>query len=358
VLADPCMRHAFLLALLVAACGGGASTTSDAGPADAAPEGKVAAFGDASDKPPVTGPDHLQDTGLYADFASRTLASGVIAYTPRWEAWMDGAQSKRYLLLPPNGTIDTSSMDDWIFPVGTKAWQEIRVSGKLIETRHLWKVSDTQWWEVAYAWNADGTDAVAAPDGVPDALGTTHEVLNQGDCAECHSEVRDVLTGVSAIQLGASDGDGTLAALAAAGELSSPPAPAYDVPGAGATKDALGYLHANCGHCHSSQSELAKQTPMRLRLLTTETTPEQADAYRTSTFVTMKHPIPPENVIYALVPGSPDWSGIAVRMARRDAFGMPPEGTVEVDDAGLATIRSWIASMPCMSCTSAPAGVH
>jgi hypothetical protein len=346
------VRWAWLF-LLGAACGESAMT-ADAGPADAAPEGKAPSLVDAAGPAPVTGPDHLQDTGLYEDFASRTLAAGVMAYSPRYEIWADGAQQTRFLLLPPSERIDTSQMDDWVFPVGTKAWQELRVDGKLIETRFLWKVSDAQWWEVAYAWNADGTDAVAAPDGVPDALGTTHEVLNQGDCNECHSNVRDVLIGISAVELGASDGDGTLGALAAAGKLSSQPASAYDVPGAGTTKDALGYLHANCGHCHNAGSALAKQTSMRLRVLVGQKTPEEADAYRTSSFLAMRHPVPPDDVLYALVPGLPDQSGIAVRMARRDDFGMPPEGTVEVDDVGLATVRAWIASLPCAGCVSAP----
>ncbi len=345
-----------LVLLSVAACGE-SPLASDAGPVDAAIEKKQPPASDASEEPPpVSGPEHLADTGLYSDFATRTLAPGVIAYAPRYALWADGAGKKRWLWLPPGTTIDTTSMDDWIFPVGTKAWKEFSVGARVVETRLLMKVNDTQWWESAYAWTADGTDAVSVPGGVMNALGTTHEIPTQADCNECHVNVRDVLVGVSAVALGASDGDGTLAALASAGRLTTQPAAHYDVPGSGAAKDALGYLHANCGHCHNAGSAIAQQTPMRLRVLTTDATPDGSDAYRTSAFLTMKHPVPPDDVVYALLPGAPDRSGIAVRMARRDSFGMPPEGTAVVDDAGLASVRAWIGSMRCgAACTSAPA---
>ena len=50
-------------------------------------------------------------------------------------------------------------------------------------------------------------------------------------------------------------------------------------------------------------------------------------------------------MVYALVPGQPDRSGIPARMDRRDSFEMPPNCSELVDDAGVATVRAWIASM-------------
>ena len=50
---------------------------------------------------PVLGPAQLSQTGLYRDFAARTLAEGVIRYVPRYELWSDGSEKDRYLLLPP-----------------------------------------------------------------------------------------------------------------------------------------------------------------------------------------------------------------------------------------------------------------
>jgi hypothetical protein len=157
------------------------------------------------------------------------------------------------------------------------------------------------------------------------------------------------------MQLGASDGDGTLGKLAEAGAFTVPPSsPTFDVPGAGVVKDALGYLHGNCGHCHNPISAIDKQTQLRLRVYTTDTVPEQTSTYTTSTCLVMKHVIPPNNVIYALVPGSPDQSGIPVRMDRRDPFGMPPNCTKFVDEAGVATVTAWVASLDAGTCGDAP----
>ncbi len=46
-----------------------------------------------------------------------------------------------WVYLPPGATIDTSNMDEWTFPVGTKFWKEFVVAGVLTETRLLHKVS-------------------------------------------------------------------------------------------------------------------------------------------------------------------------------------------------------------------------
>ena len=356
-------RWLILTAAVAAVAAGAASACGDSpvGPDasdDAAPDKKVPPGGDAGDADagPFVGPSKLSETGLYSDFASRTLAAGIITYEPRYPLWSDGLEKKRYLLLPPNTKIDTSAMDDWAFPIGTKVWKEFDIDGGALETRLLWKIADAQWWEVAYAWTSDGTDAIAEPDGGVDALGTFHDIPSQLDCNACHANVRDVIIGISALQLGASDGDGTLAKLADAGLLSNPPSGAFDVPGAGATKDALGYLHGNCGHCHNSDyasPTLQQQTPMRLRLLVSNTTPESAAVYPTATCLVMKHMLPPNNVVYALVPGDPDASGIANRMDRRDSFEMPPNCSEIVDDAGVATVRAWIASMDAATCGDA-----
>lgn len=264
------MRAGLSWIAIALACGspdGGAQP--DAGE-DAAPERKVPPSFDAG-AAPVTGPARLADTGLYADFASRTLAPDIVSYAPRYALWSHGAEKKRYLQLPPGTTIDTSAMDDWSFPIGTKVWKEFDVGGVAIETRLLWKESDAAWWEVAYAWTADGSDAMAAPDGVPNALGTNHDIPSQKDCNACHSEVRDVLIGVSALQLGASDGDGTLATAPRLSDATSKTT--FDAPGPGVAKDALGYLHANCGHCHNATSSHRNQSQLRLRLSTLDVDP-------------------------------------------------------------------------------------
>lgn len=294
----------------------------------------------------ITGPTLLSQTGLYSDFASRTLSSDLLAFAPRFEFWSDGAQKARWLYLPPGTKIDTTRIDHWTFPVGTKAFKEFRAGGKLVETRLLMKVAEGTgngvWWQAAYVWKEDGSDAVATLAGAANALGTSHTVPSQVDCRNCHGDVSDVLIGVSAIQLAdPSAAPSALAALNAAGKLTAAPPPNIDVPGTGNVKDALAYLHANCGHCHNDEARrLDSQSRMRLRLLVGQQV-EQTGAYTTTLGTVMRHTL--ENgVTDVVVKGDPDRSGLALRMARRDFYGMPPAGTKQVDDAGVATVRQWI----------------
>src|SRR5262245_24668859 len=61
----------------------------------------------------LTGPATLSQTGLYSDFAQRTLSPGVFRYVPRFELWSDGASKERYLLLSLGMKIDTSDINHW-----------------------------------------------------------------------------------------------------------------------------------------------------------------------------------------------------------------------------------------------------
>ncbi len=295
----------------------------------------------------VSGASQLSETGLYADFSSRTLTPGVIAFAPRYPLWSDGSQKKRYLWLPPGTQIDTSQMDHWQFPVGTKIWKEFSIDGQVVETRLIEKKypTPTGWWVISYVWNSERTKATAAPEGVDNVLGTSHKVPAQEDCMRCHSGVRDVAIGVSAIQLSVKDGQGLLWQLAVAGQLSHPPAHEFEVPGTGVVREALGYLHGNCGHCHNSESllNLGKHPiPLKLRLLVGQLTPADTDTYLTGGSKAY-HNI--DGTMNSLVPGHPELSQLVNRMARRDDDAMPPVGTKQPDPAALKTITDWISSL-------------
>ena len=357
------MRHILLASLLIAGCHS-AETPMDGAPTDAGFEARVPVpLPEAA--PPVTGPTTLSQTGLYSDFASRTLSPGIFRYAVRYPFWADGAEKDRFVLIPAGSKIDTTNMDFWSFPIGTKVWKEFRVGGKAIETRLLWKRTDAGsrgWWMASYVWSADGSEATLAADGVVNALGTTHDVPSQQDCATCHDNVGDVIIGVSAIQLsgssaaagdaGADAGDagdaGTPSALlqlAAMNLLSVPPAGDFTVPGSGNVQNALGYLHGNCGHCHNDRSGLAGQTAMRLRVSTTNTTPQDTPTYKTAIGLKTRHIMPPD-VDTAVVPGLPDQSQLYLRATSRgNGWAMPPLATKEVDAVGSVTLRNWILGL-------------
>ena len=280
------MRLALALTLLAAACGDSHHGKPDApGIDDDAP---IDVMADA----PIDGnpymPATLFDTGLCVDRACTQINAGISSYTPRYPLWADGAGKGRWMQLPPNGQIDTTDPDHWMFPVGTKFWKEFVAKDAggndvRVETRFVWRIADNgvpaDWFYVAYQWNATEDDTVAVPFGQRDANGTTHDIPNRVDCGNCHGNLpQSFILGFGAIQLdhAAAPGDIAIDDLIANGSLTqNPPGatqPHYPLPGAGTTaQDAIGYLHANCGHCHNPTSKVYtdQQVTMELRLTTT-----------------------------------------------------------------------------------------
>lgn len=335
-------------AVLAGGEGGGARAGAGGNGGSAGASG-AGSGGDAGGNPVVPvfdGPTLLSETGLYSDIGARELAPGVRAYDVAYPLWTDGASKARYVFVPPGETIDTSDMDHWVFPVGTKAWKEFWRDGKHVETRILEKQSDTKesWRYVAYLWNADGADAAAVPEGAENALGTEHDVPDRETCWQCHSGSRDFAIGLAAMQLSGRDGPGALTEFADAGLLSAPPESEFSMPGTGVVQDALGYLHSNCGHCHSSEHFLADMRFFRFRVRVGDATPEETRTYTTAFGYATTHAIVDSVVV--IEPGDPDASQAYVRMGRRDELVMPIFGTEIVDDDGLATIREWIAGLP------------
>jgi hypothetical protein len=150
---------------------------------------------------------------------------GTTEFTPRYALWSDGSAKRRWLRLPPGTAIDKSDPDAWQFPRGTKAWKEFSRGGRRIETRYIERLSDGSWRFAAYQWSEDGTRALLAPEGgVPAAA-----IPSRTDCLACHEGAPVPILGYSAVQLEA--------------KLAEP---------------ALGYLHANCGHCHNDSGPLAE----------------------------------------------------------------------------------------------------
>lgn len=162
-------------------------------------------------------PETLDETGF--------AEANATAFTPRYALWSDGSAKRRWLRLPPGTSIDKSNPDAWEFPRGTKAWKEFSRGGRRIETRYIERLADGSWRFAAYLWNEEGTRAVLAPAaGVPAAA-----IPSRADCLACHEGAPVPILGYSAVQLEA--------------RLAEP---------------ALGYLHANCGHCHNDSGPLAE----------------------------------------------------------------------------------------------------
>jgi len=334
---------ACLASLSLGACNESSPSADDAG-VDHHADMYLATDAALSPRDVYAGPLLLSATGLYTSLAAGTLAADVLAYDVRFPLWSDGATKQRYLALPAGTQIDTSDANRWIFPVGTRAWKEFRVDGARVETRYFVKVAADRWEHVAYLWRADGSDADARPSGLPDALDTTHDVPDLRACNDCHRGSADGLLGVSGLQLATGTLDPLLPRLAAGGWLSAPITVSTAVPGDAPAQAALGYLHANCGHCHGDVHPLGTQRALRLALPLGVLTVDAAPLLRTALGAAMQHDV--DGTTIGIVAGAPEASQLWVRMQHRsDQWQMPARGSEQVDIDGSAQVRRFIESL-------------
>ena len=342
-----------LIGACVAACGGG-DESPDAAP-DASPPD--AAVPDATPIPDASlAPESLRETGLYADFDGQILAPGVREFTPTYQLWSDFAEKKRWVYLPPDSQIDTTDMDFWVYPVGTRLWKEFWRDGVRVETRLLYKTRNIKgpsgWLMRTFVWNEEQTDALLVRGGQDDAVGTDHDVPSEIECLRCHSGVPDVGIGFSAVLLDHTLPGVNMEWLVDRDILTIPPAaaspPYFPLPGTQAQQDTLGYLHTNCGTCHNPTTEvfMSGDALMNLRLITSQiATVEGSPAYTTSVCQEMQKPI--ATAAQIVVPGDPEASAMYLRMNQRGTEDeMPQLGSELVDPSGIASIRAWIQSIP------------
>jgi hypothetical protein len=312
---------------------------------------------------PGEAPQRLICTGLYADPSLVTVAADVRAYEPARALFSDGAVKSRWVHLPAGQRIDTSNMDEWTFPLGTKFWKQFVIDGKKIETRYLDKVGPDKWIMATYKWNDSETDAVRLDGGELLTIGTTHvgdsryEIPSAQQCETCHAGRIDRVLGFEAVNLGLAGAGGlTLEKLASEGALTTPPpATTLAIPddGSGLAPQALGWLHVNCGvTCHNTSPGAACGfRGMNLRLGVAELGPGASvhalAAYQTT--VNVASSLPAGGTYSRIAPGNPDASAIPTLAGRRDMSNpgaqMPPGISHVVDGAGVATLRSWIQQM-------------
>jgi len=298
-------------------------------------------------------PERLSQTGLFAAAGSGKIAADAIEYEPRFALWSDGASKRRWVTLPAGTRIDTADPDAWSFPVGTKFWKEFSRDGRRIETRLLVKLDpdrattagspSSDWAGAAYLWNDDQSDAYLAPEGQSDAAGTGHEVPSAAECGGCHGGRRSYVLGFSALQLASPGLPLALDELARAGRLTRAPERAPSIPGSDLDRAALGYLHANCGHCHNSQRPPRGAGP---RCYDPERSldfwlPSASDANDVRELPAYTSSVP-----RFVTPGRPDESRLITLVSRRGfRLHMPPLASREVDTEGVRLLGEWIASL-------------
>jgi hypothetical protein len=321
------------------------------------------AFAQASGNPL---PQHLGDTGLFAPGSTTQIARGVIAFSPQYPLWSDGAAKRRWIALPPGASIDAANPDAWAFPLGTRLWKEFSLGSRRVETRFIERLQDGSWRYATYVWNEDGTDAVLAPaDGIASitpAGGRRYAIPSEADCRACHEGPAVPVLGFSALQLSpdrdplaphAEPSNGVdLRALSARGSLRNvPPEMLKQPPRIAAAspieRAALGYLHGNCGHCHGKPDESGASVPVGIVLAQSAAQPDSASTVVRSLVGAGSRfrPAGTTHTAHVVAPGASHASVLTLRMRSRvPSVQMPPLGSEVPDSEALALIERWIDS--------------
>jgi hypothetical protein len=305
-------------------------------------------------------PERLSLTGLYDRIEDDSIAPLNKAFSPQYPLWTDGALKRRWIQLPPGSQIDTSNMNRWVFPLGTKLWKEFAFTAqtssgtriKKIETRYMQK-SEAGWEFATYLWNDSHTEARLAPEnGISNyyAIDGRHKysIPSTNDCIYCHSGSEDSVLGFGALQLSSEREDFInsfgMKELVQDRLITEAPTHPIVIPGVDRVeRDAIGYLYANCAGCHRDGG-----AGMFSGLLL-EVDVHATDRGALSVFQTAFNPssgfmIPGfESSTYGIAPKRPERSAIFYRMESEvRGVRMPQLGSVMRDQNALTNLRAWI----------------
>ncbi|WP_153067424.1 hypothetical protein [Steroidobacter cummioxidans] len=312
-------------------------------------------------------PEHLRDTGLFVAGSNSEVRPDVLPFSPQYPLWSDGASKRRWIYLPPGTFIDASRPGAWEFPNGTRLWKEFRLERR-VETRLIERLADGSWQYATYVWSEDGKDAVlASREGAPSlALSgpqpRTYAIPSESDCRACHEGPAVPVLGFSALQLSSdrdslavhaespSSNEVDLRQLVERGLVRNLPVSLFKTPprisaASPTERAALGYLHGNCGHCHTNPGASDASVPLDLRLAQDVADPASTEkVLRSLRAASSQFRAPGTTTAVPLVaPGASHDSALLMRMRARDASAqMPPLGTAIPDSEGLALIARWI----------------
>ncbi|MFO0691188.1 MAG: PQQ-dependent sugar dehydrogenase [Myxococcota bacterium] len=303
-------------------------------------------------------PTDLADTGCVDPLDPKQPASGLVPYGIQAPFWSDGAVKDRHLAIPDGTTIDVGPLvgnagGDFTFPNGTVILKNFRLNNQLIETRLLMRHPDGIWAGYTYEWNDAQTAATRVVGGKTRSVqGQTWIYPSEGACLQCHTAAAGFALGPEIPQLNGpllypttGRTANQLDTLAGVGLLSAPlPAPSASLPALVDPTDtnaplgdrARAWLHTNCSQCHRPSGPTPSSMDLRFSTALAGTNACNADPQAGSFGIANAK---------IIAPGDAARSILIYRANHRDASGMPPIGSNRVDNAGVALLSSWVASL-------------
>ena len=325
-----------------------------------------------------TMPQTLTATGAFTDVPNLEVSEGFLPYELIDPFWSDGADKKRWMAIPNNGSHNTpqeqivfSENGAWEFPVGTVLIKHFdypiddanpNITRK-VETRFSIKANDGTFYFLTYNWNDQQTEAYLQEVGVDEPIqittvgGGTRQVdwhfPSNSECLSCHNSASTGTLGLRTRYLnsdydysthtpGGLEGNQlvTLSYLNILDEgITDADTPNYlthtsiDDPSASIDDKARSYLDLNCAYCHRPGTGNRGDFDLRLFNTLAQTGLLTAE-YNTPIG------IPGEEIVLA---GDASKSQLYHRTASANpSIMMPPLAKGQVDAQGAALIEQWI----------------
>ncbi|WP_405397996.1 PQQ-dependent sugar dehydrogenase [Maribacter sp. Asnod2-G09] len=331
----------------------------------------------------INAPQLLSQTGAFSNLQSLTVNSGIIPYDMIDSFWSDGANKKRWMAIPNDGTHNTleeqivfSENGVWDFPTGAVLIKHFDYpiddtnpnATKKMETRFSVKGDDGKFYFFTYNWNNSQTDAVLQEIGLDETIQVatvdggirqeTWHFPSNSECISCHNVTSKGTLGPRTRYLNrdydyANHSSGgvvanqlvTLSHLGILNEtITDADAPSFlthtsidDVNGSIEDK-ARSYLDLNCAYCH--QPATANRANFDLRLFNSLS---QTGLLTAGMNETLNGLPSNQRIVY---PGDASKSQLFHRTASTNmSIMMPPLAKEQSDLKGVALIETWINQM-------------
>ncbi|MBT5096153.1 MAG: hypothetical protein HOM21_18005 [Halobacteriovoraceae bacterium] len=291
-------------------------------------------------------PTNLDQACIYSDLKMGTIRKEFKYFQPRFKLWTDGAQKRRWIYLPANSKINNSDSNSWSYPLGTVLVKEFSIGTLRVETRILKKVKKedgpSAWLWGTWGWNKQQDAAVSITEGANDVLGTNHDIPRLHGCFACHSGRKDLVLGFGSIQLSSTELPLNLQQLNSQKLLTHKTPNHYTLPGTATDQKALGYLHANCSHCHNADHHMGERVGMFLKIKVGVPLLEQP-VYKTAVDVPTRFF---RGKDFRIISGDIENSAIYHRMNSTErGIRMAPLGREVIDPYGIEVLSNWIVNL-------------
>jgi glucose/arabinose dehydrogenase len=311
-------------------------------------------------------PATLAATGAFTDVAAFQPHPALVPYQVNLPFWSDNALKRRWVFVPGTNRLGFSPTSTWGSPEGTvwmKHFDIEEIAGdpsttRRLETRFLVRNSSGVY-GLSYRWSSQGGAELVPDEGRDEllTLGSGDNTRTQSwrypsraECLACHTTAAGWSLSFNTPQLNRTGADGIhqIAALAAAGYFTNPPASTTPLPSHRPVGNpsnpelasslefrARSYLAVNCAPCHlpggpgPARWDARNTTPLDLAGILNGPLNDSLgnDANR------------------VVVPGNPERSVLLQRLRVRGVGQMPPLASAIPDTNGVALIEAWILSL-------------